>query len=82
MQGKTVAKAFDGKFCNPLSPKDKFDKDYQDQLSKILSNRGLEIKQDLSFIKNPDTLKYVKGVAVDSQKDNGFQSIIKADPYL
>ena len=31
-----------------------------DQLAKIITNRGLNVKQDLSFIKSSDTKTYVK----------------------
>ena len=82
VNGQKVTKAFNGSFCQPLSPRGKADALHEDQLSCIITNRGLEIKRDLSFIKSKDAVKYVKQLALESTKESKFPAMGNVDPLL
>lgn len=82
-KGVKVSKAFNGKFCEPLSPRENDQETCDDQLACIIMNRGLDAMQDLSFIKNPDAVTYVKRVSLEATgKNNIFSSLTDVDPYL
>ena len=75
-QGQEVQKAFNGKFCEPLSPRGKEQKSKDDQLSCILNNRGFDKSRDFSFISSKGADSYIKNLCAVAKIDKSLYKVI------